>query len=54
MKRETVIKHVHICGATCETRDRSLYCPSCAMPVIDPCMMIRLDTYTEPEPPEAA
>lgn len=54
MKRETVIKHVHVCGATCETRGKSLWCPSCDMPVIDPSMMIRLDTYAEPEPPEAA
>jgi len=55
MRRETVIKHVHICGATCETRGKSLWCPSCSVPVTDPNLMIRWDSYTDdPEPPRAA
>lgn len=54
MKRETVVKHVHVCGTACETRGRNLWCPACDMAVLDPHMLIRWETWDEPEPPRAA
>lgn len=54
MKRETVIKHVHVCGTACTWQGKSLWCPACEVSVIDPVMLLKLETWNEPEPPEAA
>lgn len=54
MKRETVVKHVHTCGTACTWQGKSLWCPACEVAVIDPVMLLRLETWSEPEPPEAA